>query len=193
MLCEPGCGFSTISKFSAIACMAAYFGLLSAHPAVARGSAPDAAKARESVSGAATIVRRGNEIRTFGFGVPWEKEYRTSQAYSINGIIYVSGQFSHDKDGNFIGAGDAEAQTRQTFANLDTVLASLGLTKANIAYIEMYMTDPSRDFLPFSSAYKEYWADFSGPGPAVTLIGVTGLFHPDQIIEIRAIAYADKE
>jgi 2-iminobutanoate/2-iminopropanoate deaminase len=60
-----------------------------------------------------------------------------SQGYSINGTIYVSGQLSHDMQSRFVGAGDIEAQTRQTLGNLDRVLAGFSVTKSNLAYVEI--------------------------------------------------------
>lgn len=49
-------------------------------------------------------------------------DHGITQGYSVNGIIYISGQFSHDKEGIFVGEGDIESQTRQTLKNLDRVL-----------------------------------------------------------------------
>jgi 2-iminobutanoate/2-iminopropanoate deaminase len=123
---------------------------------------------------------------TYSHGVPWEDAYGVSQGYSVNGTIYIAGQFSHDMQGAFVGEGDFEAQTRKTLENLDRVLAGFGVTKANIAEIVIYLAKPSEHFEACVALFKEY----VGPHrPAATLIGVSGLAFPHQLIEIRAVAH----
>ena len=62
------------------------------------------------------------------FGMPWEKEYGYSQAVKVDNTIYVSGQVSHDDNGNIVGAGDMGAQMSQAYANVEKVLAHYGAT-----------------------------------------------------------------
>jgi 2-iminobutanoate/2-iminopropanoate deaminase len=126
--------------------------------------------------------------KTYNHGVSWEEEFGVTQAYSVNGTIYISGQFSHDMQGAFVGEGDFEAQTRQTLANLDRVLAGFDVTKANIAHMEIYLTNPQEHFQPCVVLFKEYVGDHR---PAATLVGVSGLAFPHQLIEIRAVAHSD--
>lgn len=124
--------------------------------------------------------------KTFDHGVAWEEGSGISQGYSINGTIYVSGQFSHDMQGAFVGAGDIEAQTRQTLENLDRVLMGFGATKSNLAYVEVYLTDVREHFEPCIQIFKEYMGQHR---PAGSLIGVTALAFPEQLIEISAVAH----
>ena len=51
-------------------------------------------------------------------GMPWEKDYGYSQAVKVGDTIYVSGQVTHDDQGNIVGHGDMEAQMRQAYVNL---------------------------------------------------------------------------
>ncbi|GKS13385.1 hypothetical protein YDYSY3_43850 [Paenibacillus chitinolyticus] len=37
--------------------------------------------------------------KTYNHGVAWEEAFGLSQGYSVNGTIYISGQFSHDMQG----------------------------------------------------------------------------------------------
>ena len=124
--------------------------------------------------------------KIFDHGVTWEKGNSVTQGYRVNGTIYVSGQFSHDQDG-FID-GDIAEQTRLTLENLDRVLKGFEITKSNLAYMEIYLTNPQEHFEPFVQVFKEYLA---GHRPAATLIGVTYLASPQQLIEISAVAQAD--
>ncbi|MGF7034747.1 enamine deaminase RidA (YjgF/YER057c/UK114 family) [Paenibacillus mucilaginosus] len=126
-----------------------------------------------------------NTAKTYNHGVPWEEAFGVTQGYSINGTIYISGQFSHDMQGEFVGEGDFEAQTRQTLENLDRVLEGFGATRSNIAEIEVFLTNPQEHFEQSVVLYKEYIGDHR---PAATLIGVSGLAFPHQLIEIRAVA-----
>ncbi|NRR23483.1 RidA family protein [Brevibacillus sp. MS2.2] len=126
--------------------------------------------------------------KTYNHGVAWEEGFGVTQGYSVNGTIYISGQFSHDMQGVFVGEGDIETQTRQTLENLDRVLAGFGVTRSNIAEMEVFLTNPQEHFEQCVSMYKEYVGDHR---PAATLIGVSGLAFPHQLIEIRAVAHTN--
>jgi 2-iminobutanoate/2-iminopropanoate deaminase len=127
-----------------------------------------------------------NTATTYDHGVPWEKDFSVTQAHRVNGTIYISGQFSHDMDGAFVGEGDLDAQVRQTLANLDRVLAGFGVTRANLAELVVYLTNPREHVEACVARYKEYIGQHR---PAVTLIGVSGLAFPQQLVEIRAVAH----
>ena len=124
-------------------------------------------------------------VKTYNHGL-WD--HGITQGYSVNGTIYISGQFSHDMEGAFIGEGDIEAQTRQTLENLDHVLAGFGVTKSNLAYVEIYLTNAQEYSEPVIRLFKEYVAQHR---PAGSLIGVTSLASPEQLIEISAFAHTD--
>jgi len=38
-----------------------------------------------------------------GLAMPWESDYGYAQAAKVGDTIYLSGQLSHDEQGNFIG------------------------------------------------------------------------------------------
>ncbi|SDF45945.1 Enamine deaminase RidA, house cleaning of reactive enamine intermediates, YjgF/YER057c/UK114 family [Fontibacillus panacisegetis] len=115
-------------------------------------------------------------------------DHGITQGYSVNGTIYVSGQFSHDTQGAFIGEGDIETQTRQTLENLDRVLEGFGVTRTNLAYVEIYLTNAQGHAEPCIRLFKEYMGQHR---PAGSLIGVTHLAFPEQLIEISAVAHTD--
>ncbi len=124
-------------------------------------------------------------VKTYNHNL-WD--HGITQGYSVNGTIYISGQFSHDSEGQFVGAGDIEAQTRQTLENLDRVLAEFGVTKSNLAYVEVYLTNAHEHFETGITLFKEYMGQHR---PAGSCIGVTTLAFPEQLIEISAIAHTD--
>lgn len=127
-----------------------------------------------------------HKASTYEHGVPWDGEHGISQGYSVNGTIYISGQFSHDMQGTFVGEGDIEAQTRQTLENLDRVLAGFKVTRSNLAYVEIFLTNAQAHFEPCVRLFKEYVGDHR---PAGSLIGVNYLASPVQLIEISAVAH----
>lgn len=126
------------------------------------------------------------EKKTYDHGVAWEEGSGITQGYAVNGTIYISGQFSHDEHGAFIGEGDIEAQTRQTLVNLDRVLAGFGVTRSNLAYVEIYLTDAQKHSEPCIRLFKDYMDKHR---PAGTLLGITYLAFPEQLVEISAVAH----
>ena len=122
-------------------------------------------------------------IRTYNHDL-WD--HGITQGYNVNGTIYISGQFSHDKEGNFVGEGDIESQTRQTLENLEWVLEGFGVTKSNLAYVEIYLTNPQEHSESVISLFKDYLEKHR---PAGSLIGVSSLAFPEQVIEISAVAH----
>lgn len=75
--------------------------------------------------------------------------------------------------------GDIEAQTRQTLENLDRVLEGFGVTKSNLAYVELYLTNPQEHFCEVIEMFKEYIGEHR---PAGSSIGVTYLAFPEQLL-----------
>ncbi|ANC77487.1 translation initiation inhibitor [Fictibacillus phosphorivorans] len=126
-----------------------------------------------------------SNVKTYDHGL-WD--HGITQGYSVNGNIYISGQFSHDMEGAFIGEGNIEAQTLQTLENLNRVLKGFGVTKDNIAYMEIYLTNAHEHSERVIRLFKEYLGQHR---PAGSLIGVTYLAFPEQLIEISAIAHTD--
>ena len=45
-------------------------------------------------------------------GMPWEKSYGYAQAVRVGDTIWVSGQLSHDNEGNMVGPAPVDAQGR---------------------------------------------------------------------------------
>ena len=114
----------------------------------------------------------------------WYEPYRISLAVRANGLIFVSGQAGIDETGRTVGPGDVEAQARQAFANLATVLGEAGATLADVVKVTIMVTDMS-SLDVIIKLRGEYFAE---PYPADTLLRVAGLAQSDWLIEIDAIA-----
>ena len=114
----------------------------------------------------------------------WYEPYNISLAIKAGGLVYASGQAGFDTDGGMVGNGDFEAQARQAFANLDTVLTQAGSSLADVVKVTILLTDMS-NLDKLVQLRAEY---FTKPYPADTLLEVSSLAQPDWQIEIDAIA-----
>jgi reactive intermediate/imine deaminase len=115
--------------------------------------------------------------------------YKVAQAYRVGDLIFVSGQASIDDDGNIVGAGDFEAQAKQTYKNLDRVLEAGGSDRSKIVKMNVYIKDMGN--FPTILSLREQL--FTPPYPAETLVEVSSLALPELEIEIEAVALADGE
>ncbi|MFD1884917.1 RidA family protein [Paenibacillus wenxiniae] len=122
-------------------------------------------------------------IQTYNHSL-WD--HGISQGYRVDNTIYISGQFAHNADGELVGAENIEAQVRQTLNNLDSVLEQFGVTKSNLAYVELYLTDAQKHGEKAIELFKDYVGEHR---PAGSMIGVTYLAFPEQLVEIRAVAH----
>lgn len=118
--------------------------------------------------------------------MPWEQEYGYSQAVKVGDTIYVSGQISHDEQGEFVGVGDMEAQMRQAYANMKKVLAAYGAAIDNVVDETVFVTDMKAAFEAATKCRKEI---FSGtPAVASTIVQIERLAFPELMIEIKCVA-----
>ena len=118
--------------------------------------------------------------------MPWEKEYGYSQAVKVGDTIYLSGQVSHDEQGNIVGRGDMEAQMRQAYANVERVLAHYGASMENIVDEVLFVKDIEA---AFGARVKWRQEVFAGePTWASTLVQIQRLAFPELVIEIKCIA-----
>jgi 2-iminobutanoate/2-iminopropanoate deaminase len=121
-----------------------------------------------------------------GLGMVWEKEYGYAQAVKVADTIYLSGQVSHDDQGNIVGLKDMEAQMRQAWANVEKVLAQYGATIDNIVDEVLFVTDIEA---AYAAAVKIRPEVFRGrPVVASTLVQIQRLAFPELMIEIKCTA-----
>ena len=118
--------------------------------------------------------------------MPWEQEYGYSQSVKVGDTIYLSGQVSHDDQGNVLGEGDMEVQMRAAYANVAKVLAQNGATMENVVDEIIFVTDMDA---AFNARVKMKQEVFSGtPVLASTIVQIQRLAFPSLMIEIRCVA-----
>jgi len=107
-------------------------------------------------------------------------------------IIFIAGQTALDVEGNIVGRGDFEAQADQVFRNLSTALECVGCTAGNLVKLTVYVRDMG-ELAAYRRARNRFFATVTPPAaPAVTLVEVSRLFADDFLIEVEAIAAADR-
>ena len=94
--------------------------------------------------------------------------------------IFLRGLTGFDLDNNFVGAGDAAAQTEQAMENLKILLAEAGSKLDHICKITTYITDRRyRD-----AVYQVVGRHLKGVHPCGTGLVVNGLARPEMVMEI---------
>jgi len=119
-----------------------------------------------------------------GLGMSWEAEYGYAQAIQVGDTIYVSGQLSHDDEGNFVGAAplddqgriqdhsNTKVQMRQTYANAKKLLGLYGATLDNVVEEVLYVTDMDAAFAAAGPVRKEAYGS-EKPDVASTATNLT--------------------
>jgi enamine deaminase RidA (YjgF/YER057c/UK114 family) len=123
---------------------------------------------------------------TKSLNMPWEQEYGYSQAVKVGDTIYLSGQVSHDDKGNLVGLADMEMQMRQSYSNIQQVLAHYGATMSNIVDEILFVTDMETAFAAAVKCRQEIFA--GTPVVASTIVQIQRLAFPEYMIEIRCVA-----
>ena len=79
-----------------------------------------------------------------------------------------------------------EEQTRLAFENVGKALRAAGADWSNVVKLTLYVVDVSE--LPTIRAVRDEFVDTARP-PTSSLVQVAGLFHPDVLIEVEAVAW----
>ena len=136
---------------------------------------------------------------TKGMGMPWEDDYGYAQAVKVGDTIYVSGQLSHDAQGNMVGAppldangkildhSNMEIQMRQTYENAKALLGRFGATLDDVVEETLYVTDMDAAFAVAGKVRKAAYG-MEKPSVASTVLVTPRLALPTQLIEIKFIA-----
>ena len=82
---------------------------------------------------------------------------------------------------------DAASQTREAFANLGALMASLDASPSDIACLRTYLTPGAQE--DFYQARRQVFGDWypAGDFPVNTLLVISGLADPRAVVEIEAV------
>jgi enamine deaminase RidA (YjgF/YER057c/UK114 family) len=111
-----------------------------------------------------------------------------SQVARVGNTLYISGQLGLDIDGELVGPGDARAQARRAWRNLEAILAFYDATPRQLVKTTTFITHWA--YRPLvAEARDEFFPE--PPYPPSTLVVVQGLAEPRFLVEIEAVAVLD--
>jgi 2-iminobutanoate/2-iminopropanoate deaminase len=110
-----------------------------------------------------------------------------SQVATVTGgtIVFIAGQVALDKSGNVVGKDDFRAQVQQVFENLKSALEASGGTFDDVVKLNSYFMDMSH--LSDFREVRDKYVNVKNP-PTSTAVQVPGLFRPEFLVEIEAVA-----
>lgn len=100
-------------------------------------------------------------------------------------LAFVAGQVALDKSGDIVGRGDFRAQIQQVFENLKSALEAAGGTFHDVIKLNTYFVNLA-DLSTFREVRDKY-INLKNP-PASTAVQVPGLFRPEFLVEVEAVA-----
>jgi enamine deaminase RidA (YjgF/YER057c/UK114 family) len=129
--------------------------------------------------------------RTVVNPVTWSVGMGFNQGEVVSGhtrTLYCSGQTAMDGDGRPQHDGDMAAQVALSLDNLEAVLGGAGMSLADLVRLTVYTTDVDLLFRHYGVLASRLGA--AGAAPATTMLGVTRLAVPGQMVEIEGTAVA---
>jgi enamine deaminase RidA (YjgF/YER057c/UK114 family) len=108
-------------------------------------------------------------------------------AIASHGIaVFTAGACPLDANGDVVGRDDVAAQTRQAVDNLLVALDAAGCAAEDVVKTTVYVA--TSDHAELAVAWRLVEEVFGTQGPPSTLLGVTVLGWPGQLVEIEAVA-----
>ena len=100
--------------------------------------------------------------------------------------VYVGGQDAVDASGAIVGKGDLKAQTEQILKNIQAALAAGGAQLEHVIKWNLYVIQGQPLGTGFE-VFQRVWGNRPNP-PAISVLFVSGLAHPDFLAEMDVIA-----
>jgi len=122
-------------------------------------------------------------LSRYATGSAGEEAFGFCQAVRRGPHVAVSGSTGRDVDGRIVPGG-AYAQARQAIENLQTALAAVGGSLADVIRTRVFIVDITE----WEAVARAHCEAFAQHPPASSLIGVNALFEPDILVEIEADA-----
>ena len=104
--------------------------------------------------------------------------------------VYTAGACPLDDNGQTVAIGDYVGQARQVMANLVTTLREAGAELTDVVKSTVYVASSQREDL--SAVWEVVHSTFGQHSAPSTLLGVSVLGWPGQLVEVEAIAVLRK-
>ena len=101
-------------------------------------------------------------------------------------LVFTAGACPLDSDGRTVAPGDISAQAEQVMANLRIALQAAGADLDDVLKTTVYVASARREDLV--AAWEVVSRHFGSHDAPSTLLGVSVLGYPDQLVEVEAIA-----
>jgi enamine deaminase RidA (YjgF/YER057c/UK114 family) len=124
-------------------------------------------------------------VERHGSGGAYEEVVGYSRVIRAGDLVVVAGCTASLPDGAIAGIGDPYEQTVQTIANVETALARVGATLADVIRTRVFLVDAGH-FDGFARGHSEA---FGAVRPVNTTVVVAALADPRMLIEIEVEAY----
>lgn len=123
--------------------------------------------------------------------VTWSQALGFNQGELVTGqsrTLYISGQTAMSGDGQPQHEGDTAAQLALSLDNLEAVLSGAGMSLADLVRMGVYTTDVDALLPHYGVLASRLGA--AGAAPTTTLLQVTRLAVPGQVVELDGTAVA---
>ncbi|MFE0370489.1 RidA family protein [Streptomyces tendae] len=121
--------------------------------------------------------------------VSWSVGMGFNQGEVVSGharTLYLSGQTAMSEEGRPEHDGDMAAQLALAVDNVEAVLAEADMSLANLVRLNVYTTDVDLLLQRYGVLAGRLGA--AGVAPATTMLGVTRLAVPGQLVELEGTA-----
>jgi enamine deaminase RidA (YjgF/YER057c/UK114 family) len=132
-------------------------------------------------------------VKKTAYHLGWSSYARIPNAVNAiraGNLLFLSGCSAVDPNGNVVGLGDMEAQTRQAMENMKAALEAAGASFEHVVHMDTYYADPrlSPQMIAVRSSY------FTPENPYTTTgVQVAGFGRPGMLVEMDAIAVLDDD
>lgn len=113
--------------------------------------------------------------------LPWPY----SHGIKIGNLLLIAGQVALDEELRIVGPGDAEAQARQTWKNIQTVVEAAGGKITDVVRVTTYVADLA-DVEAIHKVRRDFFPD--GDYPAATVVQAAKLGLPGLLLETEVFA-----
>lgn len=112
--------------------------------------------------------------------------YAYAAVTDVGRVVRTAGACPLDADGQVVAVGDVVGQARQVMANLVETLHAAGAELSDVVKSTVYVATSSREDL--TAVWDVVRSAFGEHDAPSTLLGVTVLGWPDQLVEVEAVA-----